>query len=199
MPRITRADLVEALSRAMGREGIAPEVALRKMRRLGRGFSVPMVDGVATGLLLAELPIDSMDCVVKPVVDLMGSTMYERMEISTFAGTSGAPNVNATVVPDNQLWLYLAAHVIHNDTVSKAIWVAIDGPLSVLSVALSITDQAAAGLTEDSRPVPLRRPVLLPPKFSLAGRSRTALTAGKVLTLQTIHIPLALGEYTFCP
>lgn len=109
----------------------------------------------------------------------------------TFAGAAGLTTVALSPTPPNLVQYYYAFDLIHNDPVSRDVFILMREELTGITVGLCST--RIEGPIPPNTAFALTRPVAVPEGFELVGAC-PALAAGQVLTLRGIVRILDRGE-----
>jgi len=135
----------------------------------------------------------TLDEIVSPTVDVLGSLRLEEVEFRLVLGTLSLNSVEAEVVPSTDVFLVLGFSLTHDDTSSRTLELKILDKTGAFTVGLPADTSNALALGP-SRNVNCTLPrFYLGPGERLRGEAN-AMGAGKQMALRFRFIRLPLGE-----
>ncbi|MEE8607590.1 MAG: hypothetical protein V3S55_08300 [Nitrospiraceae bacterium] len=136
----------------------------------------------------------SLEEIVSPTVDILGTTRFEDLDIIQVLGTVGSTEADGPAVPSTEVWYILSVDVEHTDTTARATQVRIRGKNQSNQVALPMDVGLNIGLSALRRNPCKLYGFYLGPNENLRGFSQGIGAAFRV-QLNYRWIPLPLGEY----
>ncbi len=134
--------------------------------------------------------------IVRPNMDVFGWDRMERLdhELVTVVGPA-AVNVTGQPVPEDEMFLIMAAELFHNDTVTTQpmgmVMTSGGGPGGPGGIFVTDTVDTAANFR-----VTLKRPLLIPPGGNLSGNALLpGIGATFTFFLEYLFVRLDVGEY----
>jgi len=135
----------------------------------------------------------TLDEIVSPTVDILGSLRFEEVDFDLVLGTVALTSVEGQLVPSTEVWLVLGLDVMHNDPAARRITIMILNKTGTLTVGLPTDNSAQLLVNSNVRINCTLNRFYLGPGERLRGEAN-AIAAGTRLSLRYRWIPLPLGE-----
>lgn len=135
----------------------------------------------------------TLDEIVSPTVDVLGSLRLEEVQYRLTLGTLGLTSVEGEVVGSTDVWLVLGTDLSHDDPTNRALKIMILNKTGTLTVGLPADFSPDIGIAASRRVSSTLGRLYLAPGERLRGESNF-MVAGQRLFLRYRFIVLPLGE-----